>query len=81
MDYAARYDASRPATFAYDADRRAASAAVWLVWSDLYPPTQPACGGLRAALERLRPAHRVLVEDEPGRHLDHGALLWFGPSS
>lgn len=80
VDYTRRYEAAWPAHFAATADRKAGNGSVWLVWSDLYPPTQAACRGLQRSLDRLRPAEQLLVADEPDRHLDHGALSWFPPS-
>jgi len=46
-----------------------------MVWSALYPPTQPACTGLREALLGLRPVEQRIVPDLPDDYLDHGALL------
>jgi len=75
--YEERYEDSSPAAFAAEADRRAGSGSVWLVWSALYPPTESACTGLREALVARRPVEQRIVADLPEKYLDHGALLRF----
>jgi hypothetical protein len=77
VDYAERYRAGQPMTFALDAASRAGTHDIWLVYSDLYPPTEPACANLRVALTALRPSPLWLLPDLPAKHLDHGALLRF----
>lgn len=77
IDYTDRYESSVPSAFAIEAARRAGDHRVWLVWSDGYPPTQRTCRALRRSLRSLRPAEVQYVADQPGRHLDHGALYAF----
>ena len=60
------------------ADQLAGSNAVWLVWSNTYPPTQGSCSDLRDELTLLRRAEETLIPDEIGRYPDHAGLLRYG---
>ena len=77
VNYEERYEEGSPPAFAAEADRRAGSGSVWVVWSALYPPTESACTGLREALVARRPVEQRIVPDRPEEYLDHGALLRF----
>ena len=81
VHYEDRYEDGSPAAFAAEADRRAGSGSVWVVWSALYPPTESACTGLREALVGRRPVEQRIVPDRPKDYLDHGALLRFPADS
>jgi hypothetical protein len=75
VDYRRRHRRASAVEFADEAIRRAGTGAVWLVWSPLYPPTEPSCVVLRAALGAERPGGQEIVRDRPGAYLDHGGLL------
>jgi hypothetical protein len=75
VDYTKVYREASATAFAADAVERAGPGTIWLVWSPHYPPPQPSCTTLRAALAMLRPTEQLLVPDRPDRYLDHGALL------
>ena len=77
IDYAERYAAARPALEARALDRMAGTHTVWLVWSDVYPPTGPVCQELLSALGQLR-TEAVVVAHDP-RAADHDALIRFDP--
>jgi hypothetical protein len=79
VDYEERYEEGSASGFAGEADARAGSGAVWLVWSALYPPTEAACTGLREAMTDLRPVEQRMVPDLPDDYLDHAALLRYPP--
>jgi mannosyltransferase len=81
VHYEDRYQDGSPSAFAAEADRRAGSGSVWVVWSALYPPTESACTGLREALTGRRPVEQRIVADLPDDYLDHGALLRFPAES
>jgi mannosyltransferase len=78
IDYLKRHRESDAEAFAAQADARAGSAAVWLVWSNTYPPTQSSCSALRDELTLLRGGEETVVRDEPWRYPDHAALLRYG---
>jgi uncharacterized membrane protein len=80
VDYGTRYKVASASEFAADAVHRAGHGAIWLVWSSYYPPTEPSCLTLRAALSFLRPTEEQLVKDRPDDYLDHGALLRYPAS-
>jgi len=71
-DYEARYGASNAGTFTSSVLSAAGDHAVWLVWSETYPPTQPRCSALRHALD-LRRTLDVDVADD-GSFADHAGL-------
>jgi hypothetical protein len=75
IDYGTRYRSADPRAFAREADEMAGSGTVWLVYSDLYPPTQATCAAVRRNLARLRRDERWVLADRPGTHLDHGGLV------
>jgi hypothetical protein len=72
IGYEERYATSRPASFAEQLALDAGSNAIWLVWSETYPPTQPRCAGLRRALGRLRDVTLDIPDD--GSLSDHAGL-------
>lgn len=78
VDYARRYSSASPDQFVADLDAGFPAATVWLVVSVTYPPTEPACGDLLAALRADRPG-TLLRADDPSV-ADHGALWRFAPS-
>jgi hypothetical protein len=80
IDYSSRYRTASAFEFAADAVQRAGHGAIWVVWSSHYPPTEPSCLTLRAALSFLRPTEEQLVKDRPDDYLDHGALLRYPAS-
>jgi hypothetical protein len=72
IDYESRYARSNPLRFARDAVAAAGERAVWLVWSETYPPTQSRCTALRRILDRIRDVDVDIADD--GSVADHGGL-------
>jgi hypothetical protein len=78
IDYPSRYAQSNPSLFASSVIASARPrGAVWLVWSETYPPTQSRCAALRHALDLRRSVNVDIADD--GSVADHAGLRRYSP--
>jgi hypothetical protein len=73
VDYVNRHRDADAEAFAEHAEARSGSNAVWLVWSNTYPPTESSCSMLRDELTLLRGNEETVVRAEPWRDREAGA--------
>ncbi|HEY8203065.1 MAG TPA: glycosyltransferase family 39 protein [Actinomycetota bacterium] len=80
VDYKQRYATASPAAFAREAERRAGSGRIWLVYSGRYNVAGRPCARLTKQLAALRPPQKPIVR--PNYHAYENAwLLLYAPAS